>query len=757
MNRQSAPTRWQRHGIVRTLWRGTVLLGMGTGIGLGLMSEAQSNQGDYNPHLFAVGVAGLLALACVFVAYLMFRKHALSADIAGMREELTRQQQRLAEIGESEERARRFVEAQGDLVVRRDADGRIVHANDAYCALAASAREALIGTTHNFAVLQQGETALSADGARLHDQKIATPAGERWIAWRDITLVAAGGASETQSVGRDVTDRVNAEVALTAARDRSEDTSQAKSRFLAMVSHEIRTPLNGILGMSDLLLDTPLSPEQTTYVKAIRTSGDTLLALIEEILDFSKIEAGRLDLESRPFSLAALIEDAVELMAPRAQSKGLDIAAYVDDRLPARVCGDLTRLRQVLLNLAGNAIKFTETGGVAIAVEPGIWPDEVTFKVRDTGIGILPEERTRIFGEFEQGEASAALAADGAGLGLAICKRIVERMGGTIRVESVPGAGALFEFTVPLAAAAAAAAESRQRPDLSGMNVMIVAPVAIEAPLMARHLLRWGARVAIVPDGNAAAAIMPERDWDALIADHALGRPALESLGAMTRSRVGRRIVLIAPGARGELAELREAGFTGYLIKPVRAVSLAAQLQRPLGSTPHMESDADSDLERGTEPGMAIVAERIPLAPDDCAMQDGGLSILVAEDNEINALLARALLSKLGHRPTLTVNGPDTLEAYLAARAAGTPFDLVLMDLRMPGIDGLEVCRRIRAAEARDNLPRIPVVALTANAYPEHREACLAAGMDGFVTKPLDRGRLLRALDDIAKTPQIAA
>ena len=372
---------------VRASCAALALLVIGVGIGFGLMSEVKPGHGAYDPDLFAIGVSGLLALACTFIAYLFFRNRNLKSALRAAEKRAEELADSNWEMKEAEERARGFLEAQGDLIVRRDNSGHITYANDAYGALAGVSRDELIGRMHQFEILEQGETATLPDGTRGHDQKIAGPFGERWIAWRDVAL-RIGGKTEIQSVGRDVTDRVNAEHALSDARDQSEDANRAKSRFLAMVSHEIRTPLNGILGMSDLLLDTPLTAEQTTYTKAVKTSGETLLSLIEEILDFSKIEAGRLDLEARPFDLPGMIEEVVELLAPRAQGKGLEIASFVDDRVPARVTGDAIRLRQVLLNLAGNAIKFTDHGGFAIVVEPGIWPGEITFKVRDTGIGI---------------------------------------------------------------------------------------------------------------------------------------------------------------------------------------------------------------------------------------------------------------------------------------------------------------------------------------------------------------------------------
>ncbi|WP_038943466.1 PAS domain-containing hybrid sensor histidine kinase/response regulator, partial [Bradyrhizobium japonicum] len=690
----------------------------------------------YDPNTFAVGASFLFALACLGLATLSMRLRFVNKRMRKLAAHNETLIDRNWELKEAEERARSLFEQQGDLIVLRDHQGRITFANDAYCALAGQARSVLVGTRFDFDILEQGDSARESNGTRIHDQRITTPHGARWIAWREgYVRLDAGQPAELQSVGRDVTDRTETERALSDARDQADAANRAKSRFLAMASHEIRTPLNGIIGMGGLLLDTTLTPEQTTYARAVKTSGEALMALIEELLDYSKIEAGKLDLDQRPFALSTMIEEITELLAPRAQAKTLEIAAYVDERLPLEVVGDAARLRQVLLNLAGNAIKFTATGGVALIVEPGIWPNEISFLVRDTGIGIAPEARTRIFREFEQADERVARTYGGTGLGLAISERIVKRMGGRITLESEPGKGSTFEVAIPLARSQSGAGQTAfPSPDLTGKSILLISD-GIEASLIARRLERWGGQTCLVSDGAVAEALLPERSWHAVLVDRAIGAAIADHLGEAARKHTAQRLVLLTSSSRHEKFS---ASFTGFLIKPLRAASLAARL----ALTPEVPSP-----ELAPEP---------PAASPTGVVTAKGLSILVAEDNEINALLMRSLLTKLGHRVVIAVHGEAALESWLAASSAGTPYDLVLMDIQMPQLDGIEATKRIRTHEAAKGGHHTPILALTANTLVEDRYACFEAGMNGFLIKPLDRDKLDEALAGLAAARHLA-
>ena len=730
----------RRHPWLIAAIRSFMIFSAAFGGAYGFIAGSRSESSGYNAHAFAIGASFLFAIACVALATLSIRLRLQRKKLHKIVLHNEALADRNWELQEAAERARSLFEQQGDLIVMRDARGHITFANDAYCQMAEKPREALVGTRFNFEVLEQGDSAIESNGTRIHDQKIATRLGPKWIAWREgLVRSDAGQPAELQCVGRDVTDRTETERALSEARDQADAANRAKSRFLAMASHEIRTPLNGIIGMSSLLLDTPLTPEQNTYARAVKTSGDALLSLIEELLDYSKIEAGKIDLEQRPFNLTALIEDITELLAPRAQAKNLEIAAYVDERLPLDVVGDAARLRQVLLNLAGNAIKFTAQGGVALIVEPGIWPNEISFQVRDTGIGIAPEARERIFREFEQADERIARNYGGTGLGLSISERIVKRMGGRMTLESQPGAGSTFEAAIPLMPSAG---EPRKfaAPDLSGQSVMLVSQQGIEASLVARRLQRWGAQTCEAAGLDVALALLPERVWHAVLIDHALGADAAEALGHAARKHATQQIVMFTPAARQEIKP--SAAFTGYLVKPLRAASLAARLTAaPEVASPNLAADVVID-----DPVETVMEKPVR-----------GLSVLVAEDNEINALLMRSLLTRLGHQSVIATNGEAALESWFAAKSAGTPYDLVLMDIQMPELDGIETAKRIRLSEAGEPGRRTPILALTANALVEDRYACFEAGMDGFLIKPLDREKLAEALAGVAGAKYLAA
>ncbi|MBS0245939.1 MAG: response regulator [Proteobacteria bacterium] len=740
-NRQSQPSSRNVAALILFGRSAVVTLSVISGA-LGFYAGIQASRADYDPHAFALGAATLFAAACFVIVWLLVQRRSAAATRRALEMRIEELSDRNWELREAEVRARGLLEAQGDLITRRDASGRLTYANDAYCKLAGQARADILGRIAGLPVLEQGDVAVLSDGTRAHDQKIDAEGGARWIAWREVTVRGDGG-NEIQSVGRDVTDRVE-------ARGLAEAASNAKSRFLATVSHEIRTPLNGLIGMTDLLLDTALTAEQLNYLKAAKNSGETLLALIEEVLDFSRIEAGKLVLDPQPFTLLPLIEEAIELLAPRAQAKGIDISSYVDERLPPAVIGDAARLRQILLNLAGNAVKFTETGGVTVIVEPaldgGDGGQAIRFSVRDTGVGLAPEDQARIFDDFEQADASSTRKFGGTGLGLAISRRIVEGMNGTLGVDSAPGQGATFAFTVILPPADDAA-RSFTPPDLSGQSVLIVAQTQTEAEILARRLDAWGAATQIeIGDAADAMRHLQAEHFDALLIDAPLAK-AMMAENAVTDEpsflRATHRIAMVNPGERSDLPALKQAGFTGYLVKPVRAASLAARF-------------AGQEMFEPDKPTEPVEVADVPTS-------GSAYSVLLAEDNPINVMLTRALLTRFGHRVTVVGDGAGAVLAWSSAQESGAPFDLILMDVQMPGMDGLEATRRIRAREAEikeagpDGFRPIRIVALTANAYADDRSACLAAGMDAMLIKPLERERLRDELGRVAGPPSIAA
>lgn len=721
----ASATMWSMSTWLPWLWFGLMLSTLLLG-GLAYLDGA--------PAYIPAGLGGLFIIKLAVFAYaLTVHRRTLQKGAAVLNRRLFEIEflsGKMWALQQSEGRFRSLLDALGDVVVHRDGEGRILYANDVLGTLLGRDPDTLTGnrlvdlgvdiSLVPDAAFVDGESLSSTDVA------IQTRDGLRWFSWTEHSIRdQTSGTVSHRAIARDITARKKAETEAIAARERAEDANQAKSRFLATVSHEIRTPMNGVIGMAKLLADTNLSPEQRTYVSAVSTSGEHLLTLIEDLLDYSTIEAGRFVIEPQKVSPRELSETVVELLAARAYAKNIGLGVRVSPDVPLLIVTDPGRLRQVLINLIGNAVKFTEAGGVLVDVSLHHEADQpsIRFGVQDTGPGLPQSDAERIFGEFEQGDGTTTRRHGGAGLGLAISKRIVEAMDGTIEVRASLGEGATFSVTLPLNAQSASPGREA---DLAECRVVILSDLGIEVEALATTIRDHGGQARVATSAEEAASC---GDCNLVLIDARLEDDKGSLLAAARAAGIKDvpAITLIAPDARGRLPQLHAQGYAHFLARPVRSETLLRVLLAALDAT--ASSDQPKVSQRATKPA----ANRSRF-------------ILIAEDNEINALLARSALVKAGHKVKVVGNGRAAVEAVVHPVEGQAP-DLVLMDLHMPVMDGLDAIAMIRKHEEEKGLHPLPIIVLSADGQEKTRHHVLAHGATGFVAKPLDPATLLNAVE----------
>lgn len=659
--------------------------------------------------------------------------------------------ERTAELEQQQEQLRRqraflgrIIDSNPSFVYAKDHLGRFTLANQALAKVYGTTVDSLIGRT------EVELNPADADTARRHKQDLRllksnighfipeelyrdSQGGEHWMQVSKIPLISPDDQSrQLLGVATDISLQKKAAIQMQEAKEAAEEATRAKSAFLANMSHEIRTPMNAVVGMTSLLLDTDLSAEQHEFVETIRMGGDSLLAVINDILDFSKIESGKLDLECEPFEVRACVEEALDLLAAKAFEKKLELVYDIASDVPPFIAGDITRLRQILVNLIGNAVKFTHAGEVVVNVESrplGESKCMVHFRVRDTGIGIPPEKIGLLFKSFSQGDLSTTKVYGGTGLGLAISKRLSELMGGQIWPESEAGQGSTFHFTITadVVPREAQASQPVETPALKDRRVLIVDDNETNRFIISRQTTSWG----MIPEdfGDASQAlegIDGGRDYHVAIVDMNMRQADGTGLVEELRKRKGWRlkpVVVLSPVAisRKDLEEKTENDkLLTFLSKPVKPLQLRKALAKALD-------------------GSAVTAS-VPPADTPAAPQPNSLRILLAEDHLVNQKVALRMLDRIGYKADTALNGAEVLEALSKQQ-----YDVILMDMQMPVMDGLEATRQI--CRRHDPNIRPWIIAMTANAMEGDRELCLGAGMDDYLSKPVQIARLREALE----------
>ena len=682
---------------------------------------------------------------------LEIRVHERTRELEKLNEELKKQigekEEAEKNLSESEERYRVVIESSNDgiaIVI----EGKVVYANNKYLELYGYGTLDEIKNINVFDLIHPDdrEMVLERSAARMSGEIKGQSYVHRCMRKDESVIYVEASVARTiynnKEAGiafvRDVSERKIAELELKKAKEEAENANRAKSEFLANMSHEIRTPMNAIMGMAGLLLDTNLDDEQRDHLEIIRRSSDALLSIINDILDFSKIEAGKMLLEELDFDLRSSIEEIISLPAITAQKKGLEFIYDIDPDVPSYLKGDPGRLRQIILNLAGNAIKFTKKGEVFLSVSKESEDEDnikLRFSVKDTGIGITDENLKKLFQSFHQVDASTTRKYGGTGLGLVISQKLAELMNGEIGAESTPGEGSLFWFTVTMEKQKSVKEENLVAPEnLVGRRILVVDDNTTNLKIVQRYLEAWCFICDAAWSGEMAvtllnAACKANAPYDLVISDMQMPSMDCMELGKIIKNDPAisnvKLVMLSSRGLRGDFAEVKKIGFDAYLTKPIRRSQLFDCLVMVFSGK---EKKDESDKTVITKFTVSETRKR-------------NAKILVAEDNIVNQKLALRLMEKFGYKADAVANGEEAIRSLSLI-----PYDLVLMDVQMPEMDGLEAARVIRDISSSVIDHKVPVVAMTAHAMSGDRKACLDAGMDDYITKPVNPDALLKVV-----------